>query len=278
MIPSSLTIESPDQRIKTYKVGQIARAASIFGVDKIIIYKDGEFDDSRFISLVLRYIETPQYLRKRLFPLKEELRYVGVVPPLRTPHHPLNSKSYSLLIGEFREGAVVELKKGMALIDIGVEIFAKLRSHKKSQRGDRLTLKIISTDPLEVEYVEEEKPPSYWGYETEIAGTLGETLARLTSEKVVFTSRGGEVVSGEKMEELVGCDIVFIFGSPHRGVEAILSDEGLSTKGFTGDVLNTIPSQGTETIRTEEAVFATLAVYNVKKIKIEGALGLRPMP
>ena len=89
LIPSSLTSESKDPRIKTYKVGQIARLASIFRVDKIIIYKDPEYDDSKFIDLVLRYAETPQYLRKQLFPLRDELKYVGVIPPLRTPHHPL---------------------------------------------------------------------------------------------------------------------------------------------------------------------------------------------
>jgi hypothetical protein len=61
-------MESADMRIRTLKVGTIARAAAVFRVDRIVIYRDREFDDSRFISRVLQYAETPQYLRKRLFP------------------------------------------------------------------------------------------------------------------------------------------------------------------------------------------------------------------
>ncbi|MFQ6119794.1 MAG: putative RNA uridine N3 methyltransferase, partial [Methanosarcinales archaeon] len=45
LIPSSLTIESQDLKIKTYKVAQIARAVSVFRVDKIIIYKDKDYND-----------------------------------------------------------------------------------------------------------------------------------------------------------------------------------------------------------------------------------------
>ncbi|MHC1579550.1 MAG: putative RNA uridine N3 methyltransferase, partial [Candidatus Alkanophagales archaeon] len=92
LIPSSLTMDTADMKLKTYKVGQVARAASIFCVDEIVIYKDREYDDSRFIERVLRYAETPQYLRKRLFGLEPELRFAGVIPPLRTRHHPTVSK------------------------------------------------------------------------------------------------------------------------------------------------------------------------------------------
>src|SRR5674536_400237 len=83
-IPSSLTIETADQKIKTYKVGQIARAAALFRVNRIAIYRDPAHDDSRFIAAILQYMEAPQYLRKLLFPRSNELRYIGVVPPLKT--------------------------------------------------------------------------------------------------------------------------------------------------------------------------------------------------
>ena len=53
-IPSSLTIETADQKIKTYKVGQIARAAAIFRVNRIAIYRDAAHDDSRFIAAILQ--------------------------------------------------------------------------------------------------------------------------------------------------------------------------------------------------------------------------------
>lgn len=261
LIPSSLTIESSDQRIKTYKIGQIARAASIFRVNHIFIYKDKAFDDSKFIDAVLRYLETPQYLRKKLFPLNEDLRNVGVVPPLRTAHHPLNSKSSKLSLGELREGIMIEKRNKTILVDIGVEIPARLNSKEKLTKFRRITTKITSKDPLEVELVNPDNISEWWGYSTKIVGSLAKTLKVFESGVVVFTSKNGEVFKGGavlKNEERV----TFVFGSPRRGVESILKDEGLSTGDFSGCVVNTIPDQGTETVRTEEAIFATLAVYN----------------
>src|SRR5512137_930484 len=98
LIPSSLTMETQDRRLNTQKVGLIARAAAVFRMNRIVVYKDPEHDDSRFISMVLRYMETPQYLRKMLIPRREELRHVGTLPPLRTAHHPVNSKEEELKI------------------------------------------------------------------------------------------------------------------------------------------------------------------------------------
>lgn len=266
MIPSSLTIESPDPRIKTYKVGQIARAASIFGVSEIIIYRDPKLDDSRFIDLVLRYVETPQYLRKRLFPLKDELKYVGTIPPLRTPHHPLKLKSSDLKVGVFREGVVVNRTNEGVRVDIGMDNLADLHTYNKLRSGDRLTLRVISTDPLEVEVTENEKIPFYWGYETKITGRLGTTITKFKDEKIVLTSRSGKIASVDKMREIATEKIIFVFGSPQRGVEELLGDEDLSMDDFPCTVINTIPNQHTTTVRMEEAIFATLSVYNCLRI------------
>jgi hypothetical protein len=275
LIPSSLTSESADRRIRTYKVGQIARAAAIFRVDRVIIYRDNEFDDSGFIALILRYMETPQYLRKRLFPLCEDLRYAGVLPPLRTPHHPTSSKMSGLRIGEFREG-VVDGEK----VDIGVERPAKLDS-RLDPRGRRITTRVTSLNPLTIETVDREAIPVYWGYDVRMGDMLGKTLSGLSkmdrsseggskrpsgtrsNSEIVFTSRKGSILDEEKLRELSGKDIAFVFGSPDRGVGEILGDENLSTRDFSSYVLNTIPGQGTKTVRTEEAVFATLAIFNL---------------
>ncbi len=66
-VPSSLTIETADQKIKTYKVGQVARAAAIFRVHRVTIYRDAAYDDSLFIASILQYMEAPQYLSKAAF-------------------------------------------------------------------------------------------------------------------------------------------------------------------------------------------------------------------
>ncbi|MHC1566821.1 MAG: putative RNA uridine N3 methyltransferase [Candidatus Syntropharchaeia archaeon] len=245
LIPSSLTIESPDPKIKTYKIGQIARAASIFRVDEIVIYRDREFDDSSFISTVLRYAETPQYLRKKIFPMRNELRYVGVIPPLRTPHH---QKKTEINIGDFREGFAE---------DDGVEIGAEKKAKTKKKIKGRITTRIISKDPLEVEIINKKDIPFYWGYETRVSDELGKTLRKMKS-KIVFTSKKGEIARD------FWKDVAFVFGPPNRGIDDILGDEGLSYEDFPGsEVLNVIPSQGTETVRTEEAIFVALALYNM---------------
>ncbi|MDI6888305.1 MAG: putative RNA uridine N3 methyltransferase [Methanocellales archaeon] len=260
IIPSSLTSESKDQRIKTYKVGQIARAASIFRVDRIIVYKDPEYDDSKFIDLVLRYAETPQYLRKHLFPLMDELKYVGVIPPLRTPHHPSRS---SPEVGEYREGVVVGSDEG-AWVDIGTEGPVPLRADRTVRKGERVTVRIFSRRPLQAELWDRRQIPQYWGYQTEISGTLGETLK--AQPLVIATSRKGSIVDERLLAQLQKAmkeSVSVVFGSPTRGIGDILHEEGCTLSDLADYVINTIPNQGTATVRTEEAVFATLSILNL---------------
>ena len=44
--------------------------------------------------MILKYLETPQFLRKRLFPKMNDLKFAGVLHPLRIPSHvtPANPK------------------------------------------------------------------------------------------------------------------------------------------------------------------------------------------
>ncbi|HID26476.1 MAG TPA: hypothetical protein EYP22_01310 [Methanosarcinales archaeon] len=274
LIPSSLTIESKDLKIKTYKVAQIARAVSVFRVDKIIIYKDKDYNDSKFISTILKYAETPQYLRKRLFALKKDLKYAGIIPPLRTPHHPINSDSSNLKIGEFRVGVVTKVLKNGASrvcwVDIGVERPALLQQAKVHE-GEALNFRIVSIRPLKVELVNKKDIPLYWGYQTELANGLYETLKTLKKNSLVIaTSKKGEVLDinllkkiGQKMHKSNNTSI--IFGSPIKGLDEILSNSffPLKISDLSDYVINTIPNQGTETVRTEEAIFATLAQLNL---------------
>ncbi len=54
-----------------------------------------------------------------------------------------------------------------------------------------------------------------------------------------------------------------MFGSPSRGLFEVASDEGLRLETLLDFVVNTVPCQGSETVRTEEAILASLAVLNV---------------
>jgi len=268
LIPSSLTMESRDRRVNTLKVGAIARAAAVFRVDRIVIYRDSEFDDSRFISMILRYMDTPQYLRKLLIPRREELRHVGMLPPLRTAHHPVNSRTEALKIGEYRVGAVVESvgSDGGAWVEIGVDRPIPLRTSYSYKVGQRLNIRIFSRNPLAAEPVDRKEIPGYWGYETEVVDGLENYLGSRESY-VLLTSRQGKAVTPGKLQEIAEIgkkrDLAVVFGSPARGVDAFLRKEALDRYCM----INTIPHQGTETVRVEEAVYATLALLNLVRVE-----------
>jgi len=262
-------MESRDGRVNTLKVGLIARAAAVFRMNRIVIYRDPEFNDTRFITMVLRYMDTPQYLRRMLIPRREELRHVGVLPPLRTPHHPINSKSESLKIGEFRVGAVVESvgSDGGVWVEIGIDRPIPLRTVGRYSVGQRLSVRIFSHNPLAAEPVDQKEIPHYWGFETEVVDSLEGYLASKDAASVLLTSIKGKAITQEILQQMGQLgqkrDLVVVFGSPARGVDAFLSCEAIGRY----DMINTIPHQGTETVRLEEAVFATLALLNLAQME-----------
>lgn len=246
-IPDSLLEERDDPKIRTYKVGQIARACAIFGVEHIWIYGAGG-RDGKFIKTLLEYAETPQYLRKKLFPLMPELKYAGVIPPLRTPHHKLKGKPE---VGEIREG--IAFRKGRRVYaDIGLDELAMVEGDIEG----RATFRIISLRPLRVVPA---KPAEYWGYRVHLTEeSLAKTLKKARLDLVIATSRRGRDIREVKLPPLEG-EVGFVFGSPRKGVMELLGGEE-----FEFDlILNTIPDQRTETVRTEEALLATLAIFNL---------------
>ncbi len=250
-IPSSFLEDSADWKIKTYKVGLIGRALAVFRVSKVYIYLDTEVEESHLISGILEYMEMPQYLRKRLIPIKESLKYVGVLPPLRTPHHPVKKRIRDLRVGEIREGYAKVGPDGRVRVDIGVESPALL----KGETGEgRVTVRVCSKTPLEVEPAE---PPRYWGYKVERV-----SISDLEKKNLIISSRKCPVVDLRELSEyLRGKDeVCIVFGSPKRGVFEIAKKAGVELRGICG---NFIPEQGTETVRTEEAVYSALSIINL---------------
>jgi len=250
-IPSSSLINEKDEKIKTYKVGMIARAASIFRVRTIYIYKDPVLDESNLIKDILEYLETPQYLRREIIPIKKSLKYVGLLPPLHLPSH----KPKTLKINEVREGVVRRCTDGHAWVDIGVKPLASLKG--KYKRGARVTVRVCSKNPL---VVEEAKPPDYWGYKVKKV----ELKEILKKENVVITSRRCKTPSIEDIRQSVDNPIV-VFGNPEDGVFEIAERLGIQVNEISKECWNTVPMQGSKTVRLEEAIFATLAIINVVK-------------
>jgi predicted SPOUT superfamily RNA methylase MTH1 len=279
LIPSSLTSESKDQKIRTYKVGQIARAASVFRVNRIIIYRVSEFDDSRFIDLLLRYAETPQYLRKHLFPIMEQLKYAGILPPLRTPHHPIESKKSNVSVGEFRVGVVVSGKKSekkvgsdtSAWVDIGIDSPIHLDTSLQDVKiGERVNVRIYSRRPIQAELVKLDEIPLYWGYQTIVEDSLTSALNALYRQDalIMIATRHGRILDIQGLAQIIqrrAQQTAVIFGSPRQGVESILVNEGFSLSNIKCETLNFISGQGTATVRTEEAVWSVLSLLNLAR-------------
>jgi len=271
-IPASVVSDTPHLREKTSKIGLIGRAAAIFRVGEIVVYADNSKVNQRadvdLIACLLEYMETPQYLRKRLFKIEPRLQYVGILPPLRTPHHPLHSKAVNLKVGEYREGVVLfETKEGL-LVDIGVEQPALLRE-KQFAVGRRVTAQVVKAgEHVEVQAVNGEVP-SYWGYTVTVER---HSLKRLIEDRKFDLTVGTSIkgakwasVAGELAEKWRKADSVLVaFGAPTRGLHEIARDAGVNLAELVDFVVNTIPAQGTETVRTEEALLATLAILNVQ--------------
>ncbi len=244
----------------------MARASAIFRVEEIYIYPD-QPDEAHLIRLILSYMETPQYLRRLLFKRRPELRYVGVLPPLRTPHHPLEDRSSSLRVGELREGVVQDEDGGAFSVYVGVERPVKATGRAPS-KGGRATLRIVETEEPRGIFVGRGEIREYWGYEVHISRrALGELTLEGGFDLAIATSRRGEpyprVAEGLKERWIRSKSALVAFGSPRQGLEELLSREGRRVEEAFHLNLNMIPDQGCETVRTEEAIYATLAILNL---------------
>jgi predicted SPOUT superfamily RNA methylase MTH1 len=273
-IPASVISDTPHLREKTSKIGLVGRAAAIFRVDEIIVYPDSsgkgeQRSEADLIATLLEYMETPQYLRKRLFKLDPRLQFAGILPPLRTPHHPLNRKSEHLKVGEYREGVTLSKTKEGVLADIGVEHPALIRETQWAL-GKRLTLQIVKAgERVEVQTLSKDVIPYYWGYTVTVENhSFGKLLRSRKFDLTIATSRIGARfldVAAKVAEKWKNANRTLVaFGAPMRGLHEIAKAEGANLDDIVDFVVNTVPEQGTETVRTEEAILASLAIFNVQ--------------
>jgi predicted SPOUT superfamily RNA methylase MTH1 len=275
LVPSSLTREAEDKREATRKIGYVARAATIFRVDRLTVYPDpdgvGKFGDG-FVETVLRYAATPPELRKEAWGRRDELEYAGVLPPLRVRSQTGSGSQNS---GSLRQGIVTRVgADGRVRVNCGLQhpISLPVPSGMEVTERERVTVRVSSREPVRAKLVDV-APPGYAVDRANLDTALSEDDAGLT----IAASRHGEVLDVDLLGDLAGnihgesSDYTVAFGAPERGLPAILGiepaavrEEPSETGGF--DLwLNTVPNQGSEVIRTEEAVFATLAPLNIEE-------------
>jgi predicted SPOUT superfamily RNA methylase MTH1 len=243
----------------------IGRSASIFRVNEIIVYPDTP-DESKFIKLVLRYMETPQYLRKYLYDKLSELKYVGSLPALRTPHHPIGDFS-QVNVGDFREGVILDITKRRKIVDIGVKTPLILEG-KCPPKNSRVTVKITKKQPVRKGIVVSKKQiVDDGGFDVhELKSKLENLLLSKQYDVKIGTSRHGKpinLIASKLQENLIkNKNIIIVFGSPRKGIKEIMHINQDRTSSYFDYYLNTIPRQGTATVRTEEAIHSTLTLLN----------------
>ncbi len=271
-IPDSFLSETTDLKIKTSKIGVVGRALALFRVDQIVIYKDLSQNDDKyladadFMADVLEYMNTPQYLRKRVFPIRSELKHVGILPPLRTPHHPIES---DLKVGDYRQGFTVRRNKKGTYIDIGMKVDSGMKNAenlafcKEQLSVNKVFSFRVTKLAKEVIVTPDEPDDVYWGYKTlSTHKSLKNSLKLVNPDFVVETTKYADTINSifNEFEERLdkAGNIAIVFGGPYSSISEDLS-------GFSWDLikLNTVPSQGTETVRTEEAIVSTLSIINM---------------
>ena len=266
-IPDSSLSDEQTKRDKSIKIAQFARACSIFRVKRIYIYHDSlshfEKDDPHLLKTILRYLDTPQYLRKILFPMMQQLQYAGILHPIKAPHHRVVDDIKKIKAGEVRTGVVVKVK-GQLFVEVGLGSLVPFMG--EGYEGKKVNVRFTESypNPKAVQAIEEDIF-DYWGYEVKEVPSISKLLTSVEKTDIIITSRKGrhfKNIEAQLAEHAKSVqNILVAFGSPKYGLHEILAKEGASIKQYRY-VVNMFPNQGTETVRLEEAVFGALAILN----------------
>ncbi|ABM81131.1 putative RNA uridine N3 methyltransferase [Hyperthermus butylicus] len=262
-VPASYTSTEGDLRHKTIKVGLLGRLFAVYRVDEAIVYIDrpAYWRDAELMRKILEYMVTAPYLRKKIYPPNvPELRYASLLPPLQLPTHGVGGP----VDGEVRQALVLRASGGRALVEAGLEepVWVRGRFH----RGQRILVRIVSVERGIVEPVEDELV--YNGFKVTIVEGLSRLLSKYRNYTRIATSRKGRLVDAELLSQIgsrssSGPGVLVLFGAPDLGLYELAELENLKLEDLVDYVVNTIPQQGTKTVRVEEAVAATLALLNL---------------
>ena len=180
LIPSSIVDNAQSKELRTYLIGELARTIGIFKISEVIIFHDKLKDNSRdyinYFIKNLQYLETPQYLRKTLFPMSEDLKLSGLMNPLESQHH-LRKDEWS----PYREGCVLDrpVNGEYSWVNIGLNKDCKIDQKlppktrvtvKLNENNFNNKLKYYTGTPVSMSepYI---KNGTYWGYVVRVCET-----------------------------------------------------------------------------------------------------------
>ena len=261
-IPDSSLADESTILYKTKKISIIARACAIFKINQIFIYQDGKQNknDLALLSTSLKYLETPQYFRKDIFPKTQLLKYAGALQPLNISSHLTTSDQKMIKIGDIRDALIINYK-GKKFLDIGInkliQYFGKMKS------GTRIAIQIKTTQPkLTAKEISRKDIKDYWGYSVKERANLLSILSTWKG-KIILTSKKGKnftILDAKKMTE-PDEPILIVFGTTNKGIYDILGTD--IKKIQNAKIFNFFPNQATQTVRLEEAILGILSIINI---------------
>lgn len=287
-LPGTIIDNTQSFELATRLAGQIARAVTIFRIDEVVVFENNHdsMDDSTitagndadenesgasFLIRILKYLETPQYLRKALFPRHNSLRSVGLLPPLDAPHH-LRKHEWA----PYREGVTLMQRapsSGCTLVDVGLS--KNVVIDQVLEPGTRVTVAMgtdrhLDDQPRQV--VASSKPLEelgmYWGYKVRYAPNISSVLNcspyKGGYDHLIGTSEHGIFVKSSELQLPSFRHLLIAFGGLAGLEECIEEDKNMKGKNpreIFDSYLNVCPNQGSRTIRTEEAVFISLQYF-----------------
>ncbi|KAF9333573.1 hypothetical protein BGZ91_011193 [Linnemannia elongata] len=279
ILDGSLTVE-----LKTYLVGQIARACVMFNVDEIVIYNESakglskenlgkddylpKSDPNLFMGRVLQYLETPLSLYRE-----------GVVVRPR-------DKQYSIVNCGMRKEVLID-----RLVPTGSRVTVRTHGAEKDDRNKKMdknakTLAAIAAMEASLSgdkgaqqkyfmgTVVSPKTPReetgyYWGYQVRLADSISKVFTESPFpdgyDLTIGTSDKGTPISPAVTSSIPSFQhAVIVFGGANGIETAVEADEDLKcgtedTKDMFDHWINTCPNQGSRVVRTEEALLVTLA-------------------
>ncbi|KAL9352805.1 hypothetical protein Peur_055485 [Populus x canadensis] len=225
-----------------------------------------------FFIRILRYLETPQYLRKALFPKHNHLRFVGMLPPLDAPHH-LRKHEWA----PFKEGVTLNEKvpnSGETLVDVGLS--KNVVVNQALEPGIRATVamgtnrNLDDDSPRQVVSLSKprEEAGMYWGYRVQYASNISSVFKdcpyRGGYDLLIGTSEHGLIINSSELSLPTFRHLLIAFGGLAGLEESIEEDRNLKGKDVRevfDSYLNSCPHQGSRTIRTEVVLFDWPVVY-----------------
>lgn len=307
-VPGSIISNCQTSELKTYVAGQIARSIAIYNIDEIIIYNEdtklyntaqssnthqntlsGEYESSRsrtidpnkFLGRILQYLDTPQYLRKSLFPVHPDLKYAGLLNPLDTTHHVRATEDVL-----YREGITVDKNQrnkvapsGYTYVNVGlrncclintalkpnVRVTVKINQpvHGSTTRTDLTGTVVSRNEPRELYGL-------YYGYTVRLAENgINDIFNLCPYDKYDLTigtsERGVDIHDSNKIDHHqlhTFQHLLIVFGGLSGLEDVVSADQSIDTNNAATifDLyINTCVNQGSRTIRTEEAIPITMA-------------------